>query len=495
MMLRTAYPLYSDGATLIPTRFFTMAWRRSCSTLRAMSDLQVSDHGTPASPGLRKTLGPWQIGLYGLGSMLGAGIYALVGRAAESLGNAVWLAFLAAMVVALLTGLSYACVGSRYPRAAGAAYVTQRALARPWLSYVVGFAVVMSGLTSMATGTQAVAEQMVKLFGVDLPIKFTAIGIVALVGLVLYRGIRESMWLNILCTIVETTGLLFIIAIGLSYWGGVDYLETPGDTAGHAGSGITFALILQGAVLMFYSFIGFEDILNVSEEVKNPRRDIPLGLIGAMVTATVIYMAVAITAVSVVPWRELAASKTPLMEVAHRAAPWFSGIDTVFLVITIFAIGNTALLNYLMGSRLLYGMSRQRLLPPTLGAVHPKRHTPHRAIFVLFFVVSALILAGGVKQLAEATVLLLLIAFTTVNISLVVLKRRPTEPRGGFEVPLAIPILGALACLSLLVVKAHQAITNADPGVRVAPYIALAIVAGSLLLYAALRPKNVVLEE
>lgn len=455
-----------------------------------MSQPQPSNATPPAShPALRRSLGPWQIGFYGLGSMLGAGIYALVGRAADSLGNAIWLAFFAAMVVAMLTGLTYACVGSRYPRAAGAAYVTQRALRWPWLSYVVGFAVMMSGLTSMATGTQAVAEQLAKLLGVELPVKFMAIALVALVGLVLYRGIRESMWLNILCTVIESAGLLFIIAIGLRYWGSVNYLETPGDVAGSPGSGLGFTLILQGAVLMFFSFIGFEDILNVSEEVENPQRDLPLGLIGAMIAATLIYMAVAITAVSVVPWPELAKSTTPLMEVAHRAAPWFKGVDRVFLVVTIFAIGNTALLNYLMGSRLLYGMSCQGLMPAFLKRVHARRQTPHAAILTLFLVVSALILAGGVKQMAEATVLLLLIAFTTVNISLIVLKRCPAEPRGRFEVPLIVPVLGTVACVALLVTRAHQAITSADTSTRIAPYIALAIVAVSLVLYAALRPQ------
>src|SRR6478609_2374933 len=328
-------------------------------------DDHVPDSASAPQSGLLPTLDRWQVLFYGLGSMLGAGIYALIGRAAESLGNAMWLAFLAAMVAALLTGLSYACVGGRYAKAGGAAYVTQRALRLPALSYVVGIAVMMSGLTSMATGAQAIAENLEKAAGMELPIKWVAIGLVFLVGLVIYRGIRESMWVNIICTVVEASGLLFIINVGLRFWGGVNYLETPGDTvvAGGMGSGITLVLVLQGAVLMFFSFIGFEDILNISEEVKNPRRDIPFGLIGAMVLATLIYMAVAITAVSVVPWRELAASNTPLMEVAHRAAPWFHGIDRVFLGITIFAIGNTALLNYLMGSRLLYGMSCQGLLP------------------------------------------------------------------------------------------------------------------------------------
>jgi Na+/alanine symporter len=154
------------------------------------------------------------------------------------------------MVVALLTGLSYACVGSRYPRRR-AAYVTQRALGKPWLSYVVGLCVMMSGLTSMATGAQAMAETIEKGFGMEMPVKLLAIGIVLLVGLVIFRGIRESMWVNILCTVVEAAGLLFIIAVGMQFWGSVDYFETPTRSAGGS-SAIPMMLILQGAVLMFF---------------------------------------------------------------------------------------------------------------------------------------------------------------------------------------------------------------------------------------------------
>jgi amino acid transporter len=374
--------------------------------------------------------------------------------------------------------------------------VTQHGLHKPLLSYVVGIAVMMSGLTSMATGSQAIAEQLEKAFGFPLDIKLVAIGIVFLVGCVIYRGLRESMWLNVLCTVVEASGLLFIIAVGARYWGSVNYLETAKDTvAGGAGSGITLALVMQGAVLTFFSFIGFEDILNVSEEVKNPRKNVPFGLIGAMILATLIYMAVAITAVSVVPWRELAASKTPLMDVAHRAAPWLGGIDKLYLGITIFAIGNTALLNYIMGSRLLYGMSRQGLLPAILGRVHPKRHTPHVAVFVLFGIVSVLILSGGVKQMAESTVLLLLAVFTVVNIALVVLKRRPGEPTGGFEPPMFVPVLGALTCASLIYTRIHSAITSPDASMHIAPLIAGGIIVISVVLYAVLKPKNPVVQE
>jgi amino acid transporter len=442
--------------------------------------------------GLRKALGPWQIGLYGLGSMLGAGIYALVGKAADSLGNAIWLAFLAAMIVALLTGLSYACVGSRYPKAGGAAYVTQRALGKPWLSYVVGLCVMMSGLTSMATGAQAMAETIEKGLGMDLPVKLLAIGIVLLVGLVIFRGIRESMWVNITCTVVEAAGLLFIIAVGMQFWGSVDYLETPARLEGGS-SAIPMMLILQGAVLMFFSFIGFEDILNVSEEVKNPRRDVPLGLIGAMVVATLIYMAVAITAVSVIPWADLAKSPAPLMEVAKAAAPWFKNIDSIYIGITLFAIGNTALLNYIMGSRLLYGMSRQGLLPALIGRIHATRRTPHIAILILFVIVTALIVSGSVKQLAESTVLLLLMVFTVVNVSLIILKLRPGEPRGGFEVPVFVPVLGALVCLTLIGVRVESA-WSAEGG-HIAPLVALAIVVVSLGLYFLTRPVNPIVKE
>jgi basic amino acid/polyamine antiporter, APA family len=435
------------------------------------------------APTLKKSITAWQIGLYGLGSMLGAGIYALIGKAAGSLGNAVWLAFLVAMVAALLTGLSYACMGSRYPKAGGAAYVTQRGLRLKWLAYVVGLCVAMSGLTSMATGSQAMAEALGKGLGVVLTansVKLMAISIVLLVGLVIFRGIRESMWMNVICTVVETVGLLFIIAVGVKYWGRVDYLETPTRALGGT-EAIPLMLILQGAVLTFFSFIGFEDILNVSEEVKNPRRDIPLGLVGAMVVATLIYMAVAITAVSVIPWADLAKSPAPLMEVAKTAAPWFKNLDKIYIGITLFAIGNTALLNYIMGSRLLYGMSQQGLLPGSIGKIHPTRRTPHIAIVILFAVVSLLILSGNAKQMAESTVLLLLMVFSVVNISLVVLMRRPGEPKGGFEVPIFVPMLGTLVCLILIGVRVHSAwFVKGD---HVAPLVALAIVLISFGLY------------
>lgn len=454
----------------------------------------MPDEHATTGPKLKQTLGFWQVALYGLGSMLGAGIYGLIGKAAGTLGNAVWLAFAAAMVAALLTGLSYACVGSRHPKAGGAAFVTHQAFRKDWLAYVVGIAVMMSGLTSMATGSQVMAETMLKEFKWDINAKLVAVGIVFFIGCIIYRGIRESMWVNILCTIVEAGGLLFIIAVGVKYWGSVNYLELPPVQPGTDHSPILALVVLQGAVLTFYSFIGFEDLLNVSEEVKDAPRNLPRGLIAAMLASTVIYMAVAITAVSVVPWKELAASPTPLMDVAS-VATGNAGIKHTYFFITLFAVGNTALLNYIMGSRLLYGMSNQGLMPRVLGKVHPERHTPHVAVGVLFFIVMSLILIGGVKQLAEATVMLLLVVFTVVNASLVILKCRPNEPKGHFEVPLIVPLLGAFVCATLIVIRVQAALESKDMGTKSAPLIAGAIIGIGLVMYLVLKPKRVVLDE
>jgi basic amino acid/polyamine antiporter, APA family len=435
--------------------------------------------------------------LYGMGSMLGAGIYGLIGKAAGSLGNGVWMAFLVAMIAAMLTGLSYACVGSRYPKAAGAAYVTHHAFNLPLLSYAVGIAVMMSGLTSMATGSQLIANNLLAQFGWTVPAQWIAIAVVFLIGLVIDRGIRESMGVNILCTIIEAAGLIFIIAVGMRFWGSVDYLEVPPAPAGQStwSSSALTMLIVQGAVLTFYSFIGFEDLLNVSEEVKDAPRTLPRGLIAAMIGSTVIYMLVAITAVSVQPWQQLAESKAPLMDVARTAAPWFANIDKVYAVITIFSIGNTALLNYLMGSRLLYGMSRQGLLPKVLSTIHPVRHTPHIAVRTLFVIVALLILSGSAEQLAVSTVLLLLLVFTIVNAALAMLQRRSGEPRGQFEVAKFVPIAGAITCAALIVVRLSTAFSAENPEQARSPLIAGGILLAALLLYRVLKPTKAVADE
>jgi amino acid transporter len=425
-------------------------------------------------PTLHRTIGPVQMALYGLGSMLGAGIYGLIGKAAGIAGNAVWLAFLVALVAALLTALSYASLGSRYPRAAGAAYVTERAYGFSLLSFMVGLALVCSGLTSIATQSQVFAANVAALFGIEtIPVSWLALGFLLILTGIVFRGIRESMWVNVLCTLVEAGGLVLVVAVGASYWGSVNYLETPvglGDPA--------TLLIMQGAVLAFFAFIGFEDMYNVAEEVRHPERNLPLGLILAMATAALLYVAVAVTAVSVVPWEELAEAPGPITEVVSRAAPSISPV--VFTAITLFAVANTALVNYVTASRLIYGMARQGLLPATLGNVHAGRRTPHYAIAALFLVLAPLALIGTITELAAATVLLLLLVFMVVNGALFILKGRGGETPGRFEIPRFVPALGALVCFILIVVRTAT-------GDLQAPLLAGVLLAGSLAVYLLMR--------
>jgi len=413
--------------------------------------------------------------LYGLGGMLGAGIYGLIGKAAGQVGNAVWLAFIVALIAALLTALSYASLGSRYPRAAGAAYVTQRAYGFPLLSFMVGLALVCSGLTSIATQSRVFAANFIELIGLDgMPVAGLALGFLMIMSGIVFRGIRESMWVNILCTIVEASGLILVVLVGMSYWGSVNYLETPPTN----GDDHAMLIVIQGAILAFFAFIGFEDMYNVAEEVREPQRTIPLGLVVAMVAAAIIYIAVAITAVSVVPWQELSQAPGPITEVVARAAPAIPPI--LFTGITLFAVANTGLVNFVTASRLLYGMARQGLLPQILGRVHNGRRTPHIAIFLLFLILVPLALSGTIAELASATVLLLLSVFTVVNGALFVLKGRKGEEPGRFEIPRIIPALGALVCLALIVVRVST-------GDWRAPAIAGGLLLGCFILYMAMR--------
>ena len=448
----------------------------------------TTDRGEPS---LARRIGLASLVVFGVGDMVGAGIYGTIGVAASSLGNAVWLAFVGSMVAAMLTGLSYASLASRLPRAGGASHIVYRAYRLRWLAYVVGLTVVASGLTSMATSSNVFAANLavfldrVPLLGAA-PAPALVLAFIGFIALINFIGIRESVWANWICTLIEVAGLLFVIAAGMRFWGSVDYLETP-TAAGNPRAGFDFSLIASGAVLTFFAFIGFEDMLNVAEEVKRPERTMPLGIVSALTITAIIYIAVAITAVSVVDYRDLGNVElgAPLQQITSRAAPWLPG--WVFGFITLFAVANTVLINYIMGSRLLYGMARDRLVPDALGKVHRKTRTPHVAIAVLLVIVIALALVGDIAALAAATSLLLLFVFVIVNVALIVLKRRSDEPPGKFELPAIVPLLGALVCVGLIAARVIRVIT--DPGESAMPLvIAGLLLVGIGMLYVARRP-------
>jgi amino acid transporter len=239
--------------------------------------------------------------------------------------------------------------------------------------------------------------------------------------------------------------------------------------------------VLAGAIIAFFAFIGFEDMINVAEETRDPERTVPLGLILAMAAAAVLYISVAVTAVSVVPWKELGAAPGPITAVMERAAPTLPPV--LFIAITMFAVANTALVNYVTASRLVYGMARQGLLPHRLGDVHAARRILHLAVASLFLVLAPLALLGTITELAAATVLLLLFVFMVVNGALFILKGRDGERRGRFEIPRAIPAFGALTCLILIVVRVAT-------GDWRAPALAGALLLGAFALHLLIQRKR-----
>jgi amino acid transporter len=382
-----------------------------------------------------------------IGDVLGAGIYALVGEVGAKSGGAIWAAFLLALALAFFTAFSYAELVTKYPRAAGAALYANRAFRRPFFTFMVAFAVVASGLASAATIARAFGGDYLSAF-VSLPVAVVGIAFIAIISLINLRGIRESMRFNFVLTTIEITGLLLVIAIGAAAL--ADGLGDPGRALEFKEGSSVFIALLSGAGLAFFALLGFEDSVNLAEESRRPRIDFPWALFGGLLVAGVIYLVVTVIASMVVPTGVLASSDGPLLEVTSvgpLAVP-----DKVFSGIALFALANGALINLIMASRLLYGMAGEGIVPLAFGRVHPVRRTPWVAIAFTAAVSMALLLTGGVGELAETTVLLLLIVFATVNASVLVL-RRDTVAERHFTAPTAMPVIGIFVTVALMTTK------------------------------------------
>lgn len=383
-----------------------------------------------------------------VGDILGGGIYALVGEVGDKVGGAFWTAFVAAGVVAAFTAASYAELVSKYPKAGGAALFVHRAFKVPLLTFLVAFAVVCSGVASAATLATAFGGDYLSEF-IDLPTVLVGLAVIAVLSLVNFRGIKESVSFNLGCTAIELAGLLLVVTIGLAF-----LLDGGGDP-GRAldfkeGGDAPLLLVISGASLAFYALIGFEDSVNVAEETKAPNVTFPGTLFLGLAIAGAVYLLVTIVASMAVPTEDLAASDGPLLEVVQLGP---LAVETkVFSAIALFALVNGALINMVMASRLLYGMAEQRVVPPWLGKVHPERRTPWAGILLAGALAAVLVIIGDLETLADTTVLLLLLAFVAVHLSVLVLRRTPVDHE-HFTAWIGFPVLGALSCGALIVQK------------------------------------------
>lgn len=401
--------------------------------------MEKEQHGSE----LHRAMGVAALTVYAVGDVLGAGIYALVGKVASEAGGGAWASFLVAAFIASFTGLTFAELGSRYPVAAGAVAYVKRGFDSRVLAFVIGFVVMASGLTSAAAVSHAFVGYLDTF--VRVPELAGSVALLALMSWVSYRGMRESSALNMVLTAVELSGLLLISFVGLAHARGLSLSELELRLSPDLGG----AGVLGGASVAFYAYVGFEDTASVAEEVKHPERALPRAILTALVVSTLLYLAVSLAALLTVPRDELARSGAPLLAVLDAA-----GVPvprSAFSLVALFAICNTGLLNLIMASRLAYGMAREGLLPAAVGRVHVSRKTPHVAVALTFVLALILAVSGGVKFLAQFTALLLLIVFATMHVSLLSVKRRFGHAiAGAFTAPRWVPVLGLVLCVFLM---------------------------------------------
>jgi basic amino acid/polyamine antiporter, APA family len=400
-------------------------------------------------PSLHRVMGPWLLLLFIVGDILGTGIYALTGQVAKQVGGVVWMPFVVAFAVAVVTAFSYLELVTKYPRAAGAALYTHRAFGIHFITFIVAFAVMCSGITSASTASRAFAANLSNAFDLGLTGTITLVGLafMALVAIINFRGVGESVKANVVLTCVELTGLLIIIVIGLLAIGaGEGDVSRVTEFNASADRG-AFWSVIAATTLAFFAMVGFEDSVNMVEECKEPRSIFPKILLTGLLITGVIYVLVSISAVTLVAPDQLGEGETPLLQVVQAGAPGFP--LEIFGLITMFAVANSALINMLMASRLVYGMSRERVLPAIFGKVHPTRRTPYIAIaFTTLLAFGLIIFVGEVPALGGTTALLLLCVFTVVNIAVLALRKDKGEP-GHFRTPTFLPVVGALACAFL----------------------------------------------
>ena len=416
-----------------------------------MSATEQTESGQPNE--LKRVMGPGCLLLFIIGDILGTGIYALTGVVAKEVGGVVWLPFLIAFVVATITAYSYLELVTKYPQAAGAALYAHRAFGIHFLTFIVAFTVMTSGITSASTAARAFAENLQKGFGLDASAGLTtviAIGFMLLVAAVNVRGVGESVKANVVLTCIELSGLLMVIFVavfamseGRADFSRVTVFHTPEDKG-------VFIAVTTATSLAFFAMVGFEDSVNMAEETKEPSRIFPKIMLTGLGITGVIYVLVSISAVALVPPGELSKEgATPLLLVVQTGAPDLP-IGAIFPFISMFAVANSALINMLMASRLLYGMANEGVLPPAFGRVLKGRRTPWVAIlFTTALAVGLIIFVGQVSQLGGTTALLLLGVFTLVNISVLVLRKDPVE-HDHFTAPTWLPIVGALSCAYLV---------------------------------------------
>lgn len=424
--------------------------------------------GLPAPPRLRRSLGLWATTLTGVGTILGAGIYVLIGEAAADAGSAVWISFMVAAVLAGATGLAYAELSSMFPEAGASSTYTRVAFGRR-VGFLIGWLRLVIGVVGGAAVALGFGGYTAELTGADE--RLTTLLLILVAGLIVYVGVRQTVAVAIAMTVAETAGLLFVVAVGLPDLGSQALFDSPEGLFG----------VVAGASLLFFSYEGFEEIATLSEEARDPTRTVPRAILLAIVISTVLYITVSVVSVSVVHWTELAASDAPLADVVSVAAGQRFG--DALAAIALFSTGNTVLMLLAGSARLSYGMAGRGLLPPLFRRVSATRQTPWAAVAIITGSAVVIAAVGEIRLVAQVTNFGIFVAFFGVNAAVIRLRiSQPATPRpfrNGLtlrRVPLA-PVIGGTAALLLMFTMDREALLAG----------LLAVVSGLLLSVVVLR--------
>ncbi len=399
-------------------------------------------------PKLKRRVSLFALTAYGVGNVLGAGIYALIGEVVGITGNLSWLSFILASVTGALTGLSYAELSAMFPKSAAEFVYTEEAFKIRTLSFILGWIIIFSGIFSAATVALAFSSYLSGFFGIDSVylLIFFAILLVLILSGINIVGIKTSTRTNILFTLIEASGLIIIIIIGFPFFGSVNYFELP--------TAASFTAVFSAVALIFFAYIGFEDIANIAEEVKEPHRNLPKAIVYSIIITTILYCLTAISVVSILPYNEIATSEAPLRDVAAEVLGSAGGI--IMSLIALFATANTVLIMLIVTSRMMYGMARDKALPEGLSKISPKYRTPVIAVFLTMIFTIFPIFFGDISIVAHATVFGVLINFFLVNISLIALRKNQPDLERPFKIKPSIKgvpiiaLLGSIVCIGLL---------------------------------------------
>ncbi len=382
---------------------------------------------------LKRNITLFEATMYCLCVIIGAGIYVLIGVAAGEAGNVTWLAFLFAALIAGCTGLSYAELSSKLPYDAAEYTYSKEAFKSKRFAFGIGWFKLITAIIAAAAVSLGFGGYFSGLFGVS-----PLIGAILIVLMALFFNIysvKSTLKISAIFVGITIFGLLLIIFTGSGYIGSIDYLDF---TFGWGG-------VFTSAALIFFAFLGFEDVANLSEEAKNPRKVLPKAIIISIIVSTIIYTLVSLVSISVVPWNELAVSASPLTQVAEVTMG--STGSLLMSLIALFATGSTVFVLFFAYSRMIFGMAERGSLPLIFLKISKKRRVPYTALICVGIITILFILLQDLKFVASLTDFGALSIFMVVNLSLIVLRYKKPHLRGQFKVPLNIgrfPILPAI---------------------------------------------------